>query len=94
MKKELQREIEWRLETFGRQGGTGSVGWDAVIRQVAEEYRGTAKQRLLKLRYFEGWEDRAVMEALPVSRNVYQAWKKELLTAIALQAAYRRLVRP
>lgn len=94
MKKEIIQKIENKLVMFGRMGGTGSVSWDAVIQRVESDYRGTAKLKLLKLRYFEGWDEQAVMEAIPVSRNVYQAWKKELLTAVAMQAAYRRLIRP
>lgn len=94
MKREMKEAIEHKLLVYGEKGTTGNKSWDESILAVLIDTNGDPKQKSITLKYFEKKENKTAMEEIPVSAAAYIAWQKEMFEAIALQAVYRRLIKP
>lgn len=67
--------------------------WVKVTEQVMHRYRGTAKARLIQLRYFEEASVEMICARLHVDRSTYFDWVNEVVVYAALLGVQYGLVR-
>lgn len=90
MRKELRQEIELKLYRYSQ---LRSSGWDTMIaRQIKQMPK--QQQQLFCMRYVEKMSEREICNDLHIERSTYYSWINNIISDIAIAAAYERLIEP
>lgn len=68
--------------------------WKEVKKAVKKKFKGTGKDRLMVLRYEKKMDLIPICRKMHISQTTYYTWREEILNAVMVHAAYRKLIKP
>lgn len=73
------------------------AAWVEIREAVKIKYKGTDKEKyvdLIELRYEKKMDVIPTCRKIHISYTTYYAWREEILSAVAIHAAYKQLIKP
>lgn len=67
--------------------------WLEIVEQTMQKYKGTAKGRLINLKYGQELGKIRICQELNIERATYYNWRQEIVTYAALLAAQEGLIK-
>lgn len=90
MRKNLRQEIELKLHRYHL---LQDEAWDDVIADQLKTFP-SSQQELFYLRYIKKKSEREICEELHIEKTTYYNWVNNILSDMAIAAAYARLIEP
>ena len=68
--------------------------WKETIDKALVQFEGDAKETLFKWYFIEHREIIPICMNLYISQRTFFSWRDEIITAVMIQAAYDKLIKP